>query len=135
MILLRTLVATDNIVVENGLDIPALLLCHLCKMLAAVQSLFFASHGQKNDRAGKLQLAQHARALEADGRAAGVVVGAGRIAFRVERVAVSRIVVARDQNNPLGILRIATFQHRINIGELRRLWDAVGSAVRESCPS
>src|SRR5205807_6637584 len=48
-VLLGALVATHNVVVEHGLDIPALLLRHGGEMPAAVQSLLFAGDRQKND--------------------------------------------------------------------------------------
>src|SRR5581483_9456873 len=41
------------------------------------KSLLFACDGQKNNRSGKLQLAQNTRALKANRGSAGVVIGSG----------------------------------------------------------
>ena len=120
-ILLRTAIAADDVVVQNGFDIPALLFRHLGEMRAAVQSLLFAGHSQENNGRGKLHLAEDAGAFQADGGAAGVVVGAGSDAACVEGIAVARIVVAGDQHDAFGTLRIGALQDRINIGDDRGL--------------
>ena len=67
--------------------------------------------------AGKLQFAENAGTLQADGSAAGIVVSSGRPTRCVERIAVARIVVPGHQHNALGTLRISPLQHRINIGD------------------
>ena len=113
--MLRALVAADDVIVQHGLDIPALLFGHFGKVMAAVQALLFARHGQKNNRLRKLQRAQDPRAFQADGRSAGVVVRAGSVALRVKDVAVTRIVVSGDQHDAFRVLRVRTFQDRINI--------------------
>ena len=119
--MLRTAVAADDVVVQDGFDVPTLVFRHLGEVAAAVQALLFAGHGQENNRRGKLQLAEDAGALQADRGAAGVVVGAGSDAGRVQGVAVARIVVAGDQHDAFGILRIGALQDRINIGDDRGL--------------
>ena len=117
MILLRALVAADNVVVEHGFQVPALLLRHLREMTAAVQSLLFAGDCEKNNRRRKLHLAQHSRAFQADGRSAAIVVGSRCVAAPIERVAVARIVVPGHQHHALRIRRIGALQDRINIGD------------------
>ena len=123
-VLLRASVASDDVVVQRGLDIPSFGLCHLSKMFAAVEPLLFAGHGEKYDSAGEFQLAEDAGALQADGGAAAIVVGAGRGAVDIESVRVARVVVARDQDNPLRGFRIGSFQHRIDIGQYGGIGDA-----------
>src|SRR3954465_3049308 len=88
MILLRTLVPAHNIVIENGLDIPSLILGHFREVVAAVQSLFFSRHRQENNRSRELQLAQHTRALETHRGSACVIVRSRSIAIYIERIAV-----------------------------------------------
>ena len=53
-ILLRALVAADDVVVQHRLEIPALALCHLREMLAAVQTLLLAGDRQKNNRRAEI---------------------------------------------------------------------------------
>ena len=101
-------------------------------MSAAIQSLLFAGHGQKNNGCGKLQLAEDAGAFQADGGAAGIVVGAGSDAAGVEGVAVARIVVAGDQHDAFGIFRIGALQDRINIGDYGGLRNPVGGIFGEA---
>src|SRR5581483_6454202 len=100
-VLLCIAVAADDVVVENGFDVPSLLLRHLGKVLAAVQALFFSGHGKKNDGGGKLVLAEHARAFQADRGSRAIVVGARRIAVHIKGIAVSRIIVTGHQDNAL----------------------------------
>src|ERR1700746_243576 len=48
-ILLRVTVATYDVVVEHGFDVPSLGLGHLCEVAAAIQSLLFPGYGQEYD--------------------------------------------------------------------------------------
>src|SRR4051794_37771783 len=57
-------VAAHDVVVQHALDLPAFLARHLGEVLAAVESLLFAGHGEIDDGGRKLQLAQHARGFE-----------------------------------------------------------------------
>ena len=84
MILLRALVAAHDVIIEHGFHIPALLLRHLREVPAAVQPLLLSRDGKKDNRARKFQFAQHARAFQADGRSAAIVIRPGRIAIHVE---------------------------------------------------
>ena len=74
---------------------------------------------------GKLQLAQNPRAFQADGGSAAVIVRARSVAFRIERIAVARIIVPGHQHDALRVLRIRAFEHRINIGDFGGLGNAV----------
>ena len=134
MVLLRTLVPTHNVVVEDRLEVPALLLRHLGKVAAAVQPLLFARHRQKNNRRRKLHLArhlaQHPRAFQAHGGAAAIVIGAGRIATAIKRAAVSRIVMSGHQHNAAWIA--CPLENRVNIGDHGRLWNASASFFGEA---
>ena len=60
---------------------PALIFRHLREMLAAVQALFLSRDRKKNNRRRKLQLAQHSRAFQADGRSAAIVIRPGASPF------------------------------------------------------
>ena len=82
-ILLRALVSADNVIVQYGFDIPGLLFCHLREVLAAVQSLLFTRHCQKDNRGWKLQLAQDPCAFQADGGSAAIVVRPRSVGLRV----------------------------------------------------
>src|SRR5258706_2961535 len=100
-------------------------------MLAAIQALFFSGHRQKNNGGREFHLAQDARTLQAHRRAAAIVVRPrGRVGC-VSIVAVSRIVVARDEHDPFGLLRIRPAQNRIDIRDLRGLWNPVGGLSEE----
>ena len=123
----------DDVVVQGGFDIPSLLLRHLGKMFAAVQSLLFSRDGQENNRCRKflLQLAQDARALEADGGSAGIVICAGRRIGDIESVAIARVVVAGYEHDAICLFRIGAPQHRINIGDFRRFRNAFGGLLGE----
>src|ERR1700691_1053139 len=126
MILLLAFVSADNVIVEHGLQVPALFFRHLREMLASVQPLLFARDREKNNRRRKFQLAQNPRAFQAHGRSAAVVVRPRSIGLHVESVAGSRIVVPRHQHNALCILRVRAFQSRINIGDHGRLRNSIG---------
>ena len=131
-VLLGIAIAAHDVIVQHGFDIPTLLFRHLREMRAAIQSLLFAGHGQKNNGRGKLQLAENAGALEADGGAAGVVIGSGRDAAYVEGVAVARIVMPGHQHDAAGAFGIGAFQDRINIGDYGGLGNPVGGGFGEA---
>ena len=118
-------IAADNVVVQRRLDLPALLFRHFGKVGAAIKALLFAGDGEENNGRGKSHFAEDARAFQRYRGAAGVVVGAGGGIGSVEVVAVARIVVAGDQKNSLRLLRIAATEHCIDVGNLRRLANAL----------
>ncbi len=132
VVLLRTLVATDNVIVQDCFDVPALLLRHPGEMAAAVQPLLFAGHGQENNGGGKLQLAQDVCAFQADGGPATIVVRAGSVAFRIEGIAIARIVVSGHQHDAFCVLRIGALEDRINIGDFSGLWNPFSGRLGES---
>jgi hypothetical protein len=75
---LRTAVTADDVVIQDRFKLPSLLFRHLSEMLAAIQALLFASHGEKNNGGGKFRLAEDAAALQAYGGTAAIVVRSGR---------------------------------------------------------
>src|SRR5579862_9778985 len=101
-------------------------------MSAAIQSLLFTGHGQKNNGRRKLQLAENAGALQAHGDSAGVVVRAGGAAAHIKSIAVARIVMSGDQNDAPGTVRIGAIQNRINIGDYRGLRNPAGGIFGET---
>jgi len=100
-------------------------------MLAAVESLLFAGHRQKNYGGGKFHLAQDARALQADCCTAAVVVRSRSGVGNVRVIAVPGIVMAGDEHDPACSLRIGAAQHGIHVCELRRLGNAVHGLLDE----
>ena len=100
--------------------------------MAAVQPLLLAGNGQKDDGGWELEPAQDAGALQADGSAAAIVVGAGGVAIHVESVAVARIIMAGYEHNPLGILRLCSLEDSVNIGNFGGLRNAIGRRFSEA---
>src|SRR5437660_6940969 len=92
MILLRALVSANDVVIEHGLQVPLLLLCHLREMAAAVEPLLLPRDRKKDYRRRELHLAQYASALQAHRGSAGIIVRSRSVAPYIQRVAVSRIV-------------------------------------------
>src|SRR5467141_3952888 len=56
-ILLRTAVASHNVIVQNRFEFPRLLLGHLGEVLTAIQTLLFSSDRQENNCRRELELA------------------------------------------------------------------------------
>src|SRR5450755_1857433 len=54
-ILLGTSVASNDVIVQNGLNVPACRLRHFGEMAAAIQSLFFPGDGEEDDGSGKFK--------------------------------------------------------------------------------
>src|SRR5258706_6222071 len=81
-ILLRTTVAPHNVVIQNGFELPPLLLGHLGEVFAAVQTLFFSRDRQKNNRRWEFEFvssfAQNAGAFQANSRPAAIVISSRR---------------------------------------------------------
>jgi len=81
-ILLRTTVAAYNVVIQDGFELPPLLLGHLGEMFAAVQTLFFSRDRQKNNRRWEFEsvssFAQNAGAFQANSRPAAIVIRSRR---------------------------------------------------------
>ena len=99
----RSARAADDVVGQEGLDVPPLGLPGLGLGARAEQSLLFARHAQEDHRGARLEPGERARALEHHRRPGGVVVGAGGIGERIQRVAGARVVVARDHHQPVGV--------------------------------
>ncbi len=131
-VLPRAAIAAYDVVVQNGFNVPALVFGHPGEVAAAVQALLFAGYRKENDGRGKLHLAEDAGAFQADGGAAGVVVGAGSDTVGVQGIAVTRIVVAGDQHDAFGTLRIGALEDRINIGDDRGLRDPLRGVFGEA---
>ena len=64
-------------------------------------------------------LAEHAGALQANRRAAGVVIRARSKSLGIVDVAVARIVMATHHEDAAGICRIGAAQHCIDVGDFR----------------
>ena len=77
----------DHVVVEHADDPPAVRLRVFGQDATAVQALFFAPQRRIDDRAMEPLLAEHAGGLQCTGDAAGIVVGAGRIAGGIHDIA------------------------------------------------
>src|SRR5229473_3616503 len=117
--LLRTPVASHNVIVQDGFDFPPLLLGHLGEVLAAVQTLLFSGDGQKNNRRRELKfagsLAQNAGAFQAHRGPAAIVIGSRGGIGPVKSIAVSRIVMAGYEHDAIRRFRVGSAQHSINI--------------------
>ena len=92
-VLIRKLVSrcgipTDNVVIQYAPQIPALAAGKVGQMAASIEALFFAGNGDEHQGRGKLHPAEDPRARQADGHAAGIVIGAWR---RIAGVLVGRI--------------------------------------------
>ncbi len=116
-ILFRALVAADDVVVEHGLDVPVLRARDVREAAAAVEVLFFAGDGQKDDGCREFQLAENSGALETNGYAAGVIIGAGRVVFGIEVVAVARVVMPGDQYHARCRSRFRALQDGVDIAD------------------
>ncbi len=118
-----TVRVADDIVVQIGLDLPALLLRVIGKYLAAVQALFLAGQNAVDDRRGKPLLRQNARGFDDRRRARTIVVGAGCVAGRVHHIADARVDVTGDEDDAIRIGRAAL--DRDDIHDLCRLRHAL----------
>ena len=124
-------IAADDVVVEDGFELPAFLLREVGEVFAAEQVLFFAGDGDKDQRGGEFDFGEDAGALQADRGAAGVVVGAGRFAVGVLVGAVTGIVVAGDEDHARGLRGIAAAQDGVNVVQGRGLGHArIGAGQR-----
>jgi hypothetical protein len=117
-------IAAHDVVVENGLELPAFLLCEVGEVFAAIEALLFAGNGDEDDGGGKFDFGEDAGAFEADGNAAGIVVGAGGFVVGVSVGAVAGIVMAGDKNHARGLRWVASAHHSVDVGEGRGLGDA-----------
>src|SRR5581483_1381342 len=130
-VLPRTSVSADNVIVQSGINIPSLGLCIFGEVLAAIEPLLLSGNRQKNNRCGKFQFAQRPCALQADGSSAPVVVRTRSETSRIQHVSVAGVVVARNQNDPLGVFRTCSFQNCVHICEDSWLRHARTSRLRE----
>ena len=76
-------------------------------------------------------LAEHSRALQTDGSAAGIVIGAGRGVGRIVGIAVAGVEMTTDDIDAPGIRGIGTAQNGINVGDVRGLQDSRGRRLDE----
>ena len=85
-------VAADDVVVEDGFELPTFGFGELGEVATAVEALFFAGDGEEDDGAGEFEFREDAGGLEGDGGAAGVVVGTGRgvVSVHIGRSCASR---------------------------------------------
>src|SRR5260370_16713351 len=74
----RRAIATDDVVVQHTLQLPAFIFRHLGEVAAAVQPLLFTGDRQKDDGRGKLVLAENPRALERYSCSTAVIHGTRR---------------------------------------------------------
>src|SRR5262249_13113282 len=72
---------------------------------------------------------ENARAFEADGGAAGVIVGAGGVVFYVEVVAVAGVIVSGNEHDAFGALGIGAAQDGVDIADGSGLLDAFGGRL------
>ena len=72
-------VSADDVVVEDGFELPAFGFGEAGEVGAAVETLLFACDGDEDDGGGELDAAggEGAGAFERDGDSAGVVIGSG----------------------------------------------------------
>ena len=117
-------VAADDVVVEDGFEIPALGFDVLREVAAAVEALLFSGYGEEDDGAGEFKLAEDAGGFDGDGGAAGVVVSAGRGIVGVEVVGVTGVIVAGDENDAIGLGGVGAAEDGVDVGELGGFGDA-----------
>ena len=111
-------VAADDVVVEDGVELPAFGFGEFGEVAAAVEALLLTGDGDEDDAAGEFEFGEDAGALDGDGYAAGVVVGAGCGIVCVEVVGVAGVVVAGDEDLAVGLCGIGAMQDSVDIGEL-----------------
>ena len=91
-------VAADDVVIEDGFEIPGFGSGEFGEVAAAVETLLFSGHGDEDDCGGKLELGEGAGGLDGDGGSGGVVVGARGGVMGVEVVGGAGVVVAGDED-------------------------------------
>ena len=118
-------VAADDVIIQHGFERPALVFGELGEVGGAGEALLFAADDGEDDRAGELELAERAGALEADGDAAPIVVGTGRVGGGVHHVVDARVDVAGDERP--GGFRVGAVQDRVDIAQAGFARVAVGA--------
>ena len=119
----------DDVVVEIGLDLPALGPGVIGQDLAAQQALFLARQHGINEGGREPVLGQHARGLDHRGNARGIVIGTGGVTGEVHHVADAAVDMAGDQDHPVGVA--GALLDRQDIDHLRRIGHApAGDDVR-----
>ena len=117
-------VAADDVVVEDGFEVPTLGFDELGEVAAAVEALLFSGDGEEDDGAGEFEFAEDAGGFDGDGGAAGVVVGTGGGVVGVEVVGVAGVVVAGDEDEAGGLGGIGAAEDGVDVGEFGGLGDA-----------
>ncbi len=117
----RSRIAADNVVVEYTFQLPALAAGQPGQVAASIQALFLSRHGDEDQGGWKRHPAEHARASQADGHAAGVVIGARRRVPGVLVGGVARVVVPGDQIHALALCRVLSPQDRVYVSKKCRL--------------
>ena len=97
----------DDVVVEDGDDVPALRLGEIGEDLAAQEPLLLARQRRIDDGAGEFVLAEHPRRLDHRRRARAVVIGAGRVRLEVHDVGDAAVDMALDDDDVVGPLGAA----------------------------
>ena len=117
----RAMIA-DDVVVEDGDDVPALRLGVVGEHLAAVEPLLLARQRGIDDRARELVLRQHPRRLQHRGHARPVVVRARSVGGEIHHVGHAAVDMALDDDHVVGPLGPAL--DRDHVAHRRRLGDA-----------
>jgi hypothetical protein len=128
--------AADDVVGEHAVDVQVGLLGQLGVVVGAEEPLLLAGHRHEDDRGVEVSCGHHARELEHGGHSRRVIVGAGRVTRGVERVAAARVVVTAHHVITIGGLGLGPVQSRDDVGDRRRLRDAlvVGCGMRSAGP-
>ena len=93
----------DDVIVQIGLDAPALGLGVVGQDLAAQQSLFLAGQGGEDQGGVKAVFREDPRGLQHGGHARGVVIGAGGVGGEIHHVGDPAVDVAGDDDDAVGI--------------------------------
>src|SRR3984885_1182239 len=125
-VLIRKLVSrcgvpADNVVVQYALQIPALAAGEAGQMAASIEALFFAGNGHEDQGRGKLHSAEDPRAGQADGHAAGIVIGARRRIAGVLVGRVARVVMSGYKIHARALRWILSPQDGVYVSNERRL--------------
>ncbi|CAM5415112.1 hypothetical protein RLIN73S_02445 [Rhodanobacter lindaniclasticus] len=108
----------DDVIVELGLDLPAMRHRVVGQHLAAVQALFLAGQRREHQGGAVVPCRQQSCCLDQSGHAGGVVVGAGCVAGAVHHVADARVQMAGDHDDALRVGAAALDRHHVH--HLRR---------------
>ena len=114
----------DDVHVQDALDVPVVLPRELGEVGGAVEPLLLAGERDEDDRRLGRTRSEDTRELDHRRGARPVVVGAGRVARRVEHVGDARVVVGADHVHPVRRRRIRAPERRHDVRDARRHRDA-----------